>query len=160
MTKNDILRRVRYIFDFNDDKMIELFALAGVSVNRAQVSAWLKKDEDEGFEEISDTQLAVYLNGLIVDKRGAKDGPQPEPENRINNNIIFRKLKIALDLKAEDILALLETVDTRISKHELSAFFRKSGHKHYRACNNQILRNFLKAVQLRERPSASPWDGD
>lgn len=160
MTKNDILRRVRYIFDFNDDKMIELFALAGVSVNRAQVSAWLKKDEDEGFEEISDTQLAVYLNGLIVDKRGAKDGPQPEPENRINNNIIFRKLKIALDLKAEDILALLESVDTRISKHELSAFFRKPGHKHYRACNNQILRNFLKAVQLRERPSASPWDGD
>jgi len=159
MTNNDILRRVRYIFDFGDDKMIELFGLAEMTVSRAEVSAWLKKDEDEGFEEITDTQLAIFLNGLIVEKRGPKDGPSPEPEARINNNVIFRKLKIALDLKAEDILDLLETVDTKISKHELSAFFRKPGHKHFRACNNQILRNFLKAVQLRERPS-SPWDGD
>lgn len=158
MTNNDVLRRVRYIFDFSDDTMIKLFALADQTVSRAEVSDWLKKEEDEGFQELTDTQLAIFLNGFIVDKRGPKDGPAAEPEERINNNIIFRKLKIALDLKAEDILALLESVETKISKHELSAFFRKVGHKHYRACNNQMLRQFLKAVQLRERPS-SPWDG-
>lgn len=157
MTNNDIFRRIRYIFDYNDEKMIALFSLAETSVSRAEVSAWLKKDEDDGFDTLSDQQLATFLNGLIVDRRGPKDGAAPAVEDSINNNIIFRKLKIALDLKAEDILALLESVGSRISKHELSAFFRKPGHKHYRACNNQLLRNFLKAVQQRERPS-SPWD--
>ncbi len=157
MTNNDILRRVRYIFDFNDEQMITLFSLADLDVSRASVSDWLKKEENDGFEVLDDRTLAVFLNGLIIEKRGRKDGPQPEPEERINNNIIFRKIKIALDLKAEDILELLQSVDCTISKHELSAFFRKTGHKHFRACNNQILRNFLKAIQLRERPG-SPWD--
>lgn len=156
MTNNDILRRVRYIFDFNDDKMIALFAHAGREVARSEVSAWLKKPEDEGFEPLEDATLALFLDGLIVERRGPKDGPQHQSETEINNNIVFRKLKIALDLKAEDILELLASVDSVISKHELSAFFRKPGHKHYRACNNQLLRNFLRAVQQRERPS-SPW---
>jgi uncharacterized protein YehS (DUF1456 family) len=159
MTNNDVLRRVRYIFDYNDEKMISLFALAEQTVSRSDVSAWMKKEEDEGFQPLEDAQLALFLDGLIVDKRGPKDGPQHAPETQINNNIVFRKLKIALDLKAEDILELLETVETKISKHELSAFFRKPGHKHFRACNNQIMRSFLKSIQLRERPS-SPWDGD
>ncbi len=159
MTNNDVLRRVRYIFDFNDDTMMALFAKGDLQVSRAELSDWLKREEDESFEPLSDVNLAMFLNGLIVEKRGPKDGPKPPPEEQINNNIIFRKLKIALDLKAEDILELLQSVDTTISKHELSAFFRKSGHKHYRACNNQLLRNFLKGVQKKERPS-SPWGDD
>jgi uncharacterized protein YehS (DUF1456 family) len=83
--------------------------------------------------------------------RGKKDGPQPEPEDKLNNNIIFKKLKIALNLKAEDILRVMALVDFKISKHELSAFFRKKGHKHYRECQEQILRNFLHGIQVEYR---------
>jgi len=83
--------------------------------------------------------------------RGKKEGAQPEPEDRLNNNIIFNKLKIALNLKAEDILKILALVDITISKHELSAFFRKKGHKHYRECQEQILRNFLHGIQIKYR---------
>jgi uncharacterized protein YehS (DUF1456 family) len=61
------------------------------------------------------------------------------------------KLKIALNLKAEDVLEILELAEFRISKHELSAFFRKPGHKHYRECKDQILRNFLQGMQLKYR---------
>lgn len=153
MTKNDILRRIRYAFDYNDTKMIAIFGLADLEVTREQLSNWMKKDDDPAFEKISDTELAIFLNGLIIERRGKKDGPQVEPEKRLNNNIIFRKLKIALDLKAEDILELLAESGMHISKHELSAFFRKAEHKHYRECNNQILRNFLNAVQTRHRGS-------
>jgi len=88
---------------------------------------------------------------LINDKRGKKEGPQPEPEQRLTNNIIFRKLRIALDLKAEDVLEIMIMAGLRISKHELSAFFRRPDHKHYRECNDQILRNFLKGLQLKYR---------
>ncbi len=163
MTNNDILRRIRYVFDFNDKQMINIFALADDKVTREQISSWLKKDDDPDYKACSDTQLAIFLNGLINFKRGKKDGPQPVPEKKLNNNIIFRKLKIALNLKEEDTLALLKLADLTISKHELSAFFRKEGHKHYRVCKDQVLRNFIKGMQLKYRPAAKPdagfsWD--
>ena len=155
MTNNDVLRRLRFIFDFSDSKMIALFGLADHQVTREQISAWLKKDEDPSYQECSDTQLAIFLNGLINDKRGKNEGAQPEPEQRLNNNIIFRKLKIALNLQANDILGILALAHVQISKHELSAFFRRPGHKHYRDCNDQLFRNFLKGIQLKYRADTS-----
>ncbi|MBE9536855.1 MAG: DUF1456 family protein [Proteobacteria bacterium] len=151
MTNNDILRSIRYTFDFNDSKMIDVFGLADYQVTREQISDWLKKDDDPAYKNCSDTQMALFLNALIIDKRGKKEGPQPKPEKRLNNNIIFRKLKIALNLKAEDILEIMKLADLRMSKHELSAFFRKPDHKNYRDCKDQILRNFLKGMRLKYR---------
>ena len=149
MKNNDVLRRIRYTFNFDDSKMITIFGLAGLEVTRAEVSDWLKKEEDPEHRKLNDKQLAIFLNGLINDKRGKKDGPQPEPETTLNNNIIFRKLRIALNLQAEDVLKLVNQADFRMSKHELSAFFRKPGHKHYRECKDQVLRYFLKGVQTK-----------
>lgn len=151
MNNNDILRRIRYVFDFSDPEMVALFGLADHQVTVEQVNAWLKRDEDPGNEECSDTQLAIFLNGLINDKRGKRDGPQPKPEKFLTNNIVLRKLKIALNLKSGDILEIMGSANLRISKHELSAFFRKPGHKHYRACKDQVLRNFIKGLQLKYR---------
>ncbi|MCH8106253.1 MAG: DUF1456 family protein [Proteobacteria bacterium] len=151
MTNNDVLRRIRYIFDFGDDKMIALFAQAECEVTRAQVSDWLKKEDQDDYQALSDSQLATFLNGLINDRRGKKEGAQPTPETELTNNIIFRKLKIALDLRADDILAIMKLADLRMSRHELSAFFRKRGHKHYRECKDQILRNFMKGLQVKYR---------
>lgn len=151
MTNNDILRRIRYMFDYSDKKVTEIFALAGLTVTREELSAWLKKEEEPEFVNCTDSQFATFLNGLITERRGKKDGPQPTPESRLNNNIIFRKLKIAFDLQAEDILLMLDNAGVTISKHELSAFFRKPGHKHYRECKDQVLRNFLKGAQLEYR---------
>jgi len=151
VTNNDVLRRIRYVFDFNDTKMMAIFLHANAKISREQLSDWLKKEDDPAYQNCSDAQLALFLNGLIIEKRGKKDGPQPEPEKTLNNNIIFRKLKIALNLKNEDVLKMLALADLRISKHELSAFFRRENHKHYRACKDQILRNFIKGMQLTYR---------
>ena len=152
MYNNNILRSIRYTFDVSDAKMVALFALGGEQVTREQISVWLKKEDDPGAEHCSDTLLAIFLNGLIYERRGKREGPQPEPEKRLSNNIIFRKLKIALDLKGEDILRIMDLADLRLSAHELSAFFRKPDHKHYRPCKDQILRNFLIGVQRKYRP--------
>lgn len=152
--KNDILRRIRYTFDFDDAKMIAIFGKADHEVTRAEISDWLKKDDDPAFKEFSDKQLAIFLNGLINDKRGKREGVQPEPENYLTNNAILMKLKIALNLKAEDVLEIMALAGMRISKHELSAFFRKPGHRQYRECQTQMLRNFLNGLQLKYRPDA------
>ena len=153
MTNNDILRRVRYTFDLKDSVMAEIFSLADLNVTDEQVTSWLKKEEDETFVELSDTELAVFLNGFINFKRGKREGEQPKPEEKLSNNIVFQKLRIALNLKAEDILEILQLVDFRLSKHELSAFFRKPENKHYRECKEQVLRNFLLGLQNQLRPS-------
>ncbi len=152
MTNNDILRSIRYTFDFNDKKMINMFELGGLEVSRAEISDWLKPEEDAAYKNCSDTKLARFLNGLIIHRRGPKDDSTPKPEGKMNNNIVFMKLKIALNLKADEILEIINRVGLRISKHELSAFFRRSDHKHFRQCKDQILRNFLKGIQVKYRP--------
>ena len=151
MQNNDVLRRVRYIFDYNDKKMMQIFALADLTVSRELLSQWLKKDDDENFKKCEDVELASFLNGLINDKRGKREGEQPAPETKLTNNIVLRKLSIAFNLKSEDILELLILADLRVGKHELSAFFRKPDHKNYRECKAQILRNFLIGLQLKHR---------
>ena len=156
MTNNDVLRRLRYVFDFDDSKMIAIFGQADHKVTREEISDWLKKDDDPKYQNCTDVTLATFLNGLINDKRGKKEGDQPKPEKKLNNNIIFRKLKIALNLKSEDVLELLLMAEFRLSKHELSAFFRKPDHPHYRVCKDQVLRNFLQGMQLKYRDKMEP----
>ncbi len=159
MINNNILRRVRYTFNLSDSKIISIFKLVDYLATRSEISDWLKKDDDPAFQKCNDTQLAIFLNGFIIDKRGKKDGPQHKPEKHLNNNIILLKLKIALNLKSEDILELMNLADFHMSEHELSAFFRKPGHKHYRDCKDQILRKFLLGMQLKYRPNqkSSVW---
>lgn len=130
-----------------------IFGLADLEVTREEVSQWLKKEDDPDYKSFYDVKLSSFLNGLINHNRGKKEGPQPDPEKKLNNNIIFRKLKIALNLKSEDVLEIMALADLRLSNQELSAFFRKSDHKNYRQCKDQILRNFLKGLQLKHRPS-------
>lgn len=151
MTNNDLLRRIRYIFDFDNKKMQALFALGESAVSRDQVVDLLRKDDDPALKSCSDLECARFLDGLIVEKRGKQDGPKREPEKRLTNNIILRKLKIAMDMRDQDILDALDQVEFRLSKHELSAFFRKPGHKHFRECKDQVLRNFLMGLQIQHR---------
>lgn len=152
MTNNDILRRLRYTFNYNDAAMVKLFANAELTVSQEQVINWLRKDEDPAFERCGDNQLELFLDGLIIEKRGKKDGPKPPLAHRLTHNIVLRKLRIALNARDEDMLAIMQLANFRISKPELSALFRRPDHSSYRECQDQILRNFLTGLQLKFRP--------
>jgi uncharacterized protein YehS (DUF1456 family) len=153
MTNNDILARLRYLFNYNDLRVVELYKLAGSEIQESDVINWLKKEEEPSYVAMSDKELASFLNGLIIEKRGEKEGPKPEPEEFLTNNNILRKLKIALNLKSEDILALFALIDKKVSKPELSSFFRNPDHSSYRPLMDQYLRNFLTALQLKSKNS-------
>lgn len=151
MTNNYVLRRIRYTFHYNDAKMVELFSKGGVAVTKEQVVLWLKKDDDPDYLRCTDQQFAHFLNGLIIEKRGPReDGVVPVAEYALNNNIILRKLKIAFNLKDQDILDLLENANFILGKAELSAFFRNPEHRHFREAQDQVLRNVLQGLQQRE----------
>lgn len=146
---NDVLRRLRFILDFDDDQMIKTFLLGGTEVSRKQVSSWLKKDDAPDFLKLEDRELAAFLNGLIIKKRGAKDGITPRPESRLNNNIVLRKLMIAFSLRSDDVVTVLALADFNMSKSEVGAFFRKPEHRNFRKCMDQVLRNFLHGLQVK-----------
>lgn len=161
MTNNDILRRIRYISDLDDAAMVKVFALADTEVRRGHVVSWLVKEGEHSYQECNDRMLATFLNGLINMRRGKKKGPQPKPESHLTNNIILRKLKIAFKLESDDIIAILASAGFELTAPELSSFFRKPGHRNYRPCKDQVLRNFLMGLQIKLRGekerSKSPW---
>ncbi|MBR8701986.1 hypothetical protein IX317_001406 [Fusobacterium sp. DD29] len=154
LVNNDIIRRVRYALDIKDNVMIKIFKEGGYEVTREDVLNILKKSEDEGFLKCNNQMLEAFLDGLIVVKRGRKEeapGTTHEPvkmtKNNINN-IIMRKLRIALSFRSEDMLHVLKLAGVEISPSELSAIFRKEDHKNYRECGDRYLRNFLKGLVI------------
>lgn len=151
MTNNDIFKRLRYIFELSEHHIVSLFDLAEKKITTEKASAWLKSEDDEKFESLYDIDLACFLNGLINKYRGKRDGPQVKPEKTLNNNLILRKLKIALNYRDDDILEIMQIVDLKFSKHEISAFFRNPSQKQYRDCKDQFLRNFLMGLQIKMR---------
>ncbi len=154
MTNNDVFRRLKYAFNYNPEKIIVFFKHVGVQITREDVSTFLAKDTEEKENlSLSDEQFAQFLNGMIIDYRGKKDDKIPVAETELNNNIVFRKLRIALNLKDTDILALLKLAGLNFGKSELSAFFRKPGHQHYKQCKDQVLRNFLNGLFLKNNPN-------
>ena len=131
--------------------MIEIFNLVNHEVDKEDVSNWLRKEDDIELEEMTDRELASFLNGLIIKKRGRREGPPPVSEDLLTNNMIIRKLKITFSYRTEDILDLFDSVDKSISKHELSAFFRHPESRNYEECGDQYLRYFLNALQQKHR---------
>lgn len=151
MINNDVIRRIRYALNLNDHSIIDIFALSDYEITRETLLTLLKKDNEEGFVAMSNAQLTAFLDGLITYKRGKSDKPVTHANAELDNNAILRKLRIALEFKEEDMLSALKTADFELSKHELSAFFRHEGHKHYRKCGDQILRNFLQGLTIHFR---------
>jgi uncharacterized protein YehS (DUF1456 family) len=154
VTNNDILRRFRYALDISNPKMLEIFRLAGHELDQETLIALLKKEEDDGFLPCSNSLLEGFLDGLIILKRGPRDGEPPAPVapgGQMTNNVILRKLRIALEMKDDDMVTVMKLAGVTVSKSELGAFFRARGHKNYKECGDQFLRSFLKGLTNRYR---------
>ncbi len=158
MINNDVLRSIRYMLDLSDSHVVETVRLADADfvIAKEDVQAFLKKDEDEGYAECSDRVLAHFLDGLVVHFRGRDSNVPPRPvEKRVTNNLVLKKLRVAFELRDEDMHRIFSDAGFPVSKPELSALFRQPGHKNFRACGDQMLRNFLKGLTLRVRGRSS-----
>ncbi|WP_437881514.1 DUF1456 family protein [Pseudomonas sp. LRF_L74] len=152
MTNNDVIRNLRYVLDVSDQKMVDICQLADYPVTLAEMTAYLKKDDEEGFVECPDTAMAHFLEGLVFFKRGRDESrPRLPVEKRPGNNSILKKVRVAFELRDDDMHAILQAADLPMTKPELNALFRKPDHKNYRPCGDQVLRNFLRGLALRER---------
>ena len=110
MDNNYIFYKLRKIYQWDEEKIGNLFKSVEYTVSPLDIFAWMKQEQYEGFKEMPDQALAALLNGFIVERRGLKDGKIPEAEEKLTNNIIFRKLRIALNFKDDDIVETLKKV--------------------------------------------------
>lgn len=151
MINNDVLRSIRYMLNISEFKMVEIVQLGNGEVSQPEMNSFIKQEDEPGFIECPQKTMAQFLNGLIYFRRGKDESRPPLPLELPTNNVVLKKLRVAFELKDEDIIELLKAVPFSISKSELSAFFRKEGHPNYRNCGDQFLRNFLKGLTLKLR---------
>lgn len=149
MTNNDTLRRLRYALNIDDAKVADIITLTGRATTPDEVVNWLKREDENGYIELAHALLCRFLDGLIIEKRGPHpSGTIPEPLDFLPNNEILKKLRIALNLKEEDVLAVFKKAEFVVTKAELGSFFRKEGHRNYRKCPEQVLRKFIHGLSI------------
>lgn len=172
MNNNDILIRLRYALDIKDSDMIEIFKLGGISITKEDLQRMLLKakystdvEADDKFEALDDMKkcnnymFESFLNGFIIFKRGKQEAAPAETEkqmlmikdNKSVNNVMLKKVKIALSLTSEDMLEILKATGVNLSKSELSAVLRKEGQRNYKECGDRYARNFLKGLAIKNR---------
>jgi uncharacterized protein YehS (DUF1456 family) len=151
MTNNDLLRRLRYALNLSGVGIAEICALGGHGIGPADVLKLLKKEDEHGYVACDDTVMAAFLDGLITSRRGPRDTPPGTAQSSdglLNNNLILRKLRIALELNDADMLAVFRKAGVSLSKPELSALFRGVGQRNYKECGDQLMRNFVRGLTL------------
>ena len=150
MTNNDFLRRLRYALNIKDNVMVQIFKKGNITVTKEDVLDYLKKDIDEGFKKLNNNDLIAFLDGLIIQKRGKREDGTPIPQVKVTknnlNNILLRKLRIALSFKSYDMIKIFKLGGVEISEGELSALFRSEDHKNYKECGDKYIRVFLKGL--------------
>ncbi len=173
MDNNDILIRLRYALDIKNSDMVEIFKLGGIELTKEEVLKVLTKsneseleedyehdiDENEDHIKCDNHMLEAFLNGFIIFKRGKQDPKPGQPNkptqslmsNESVNNILLKRVKIALALTSEDMLDILADAGVSITKGELGAVLRKEGHRNYKVCGDRYARNFLKGLALKYR---------
>lgn len=159
MNNNDRLTRLRYALDIKDEDVVKIFDMGGASVTADQVRAFTTStptSEDEyEYEEVLDNEhFERFLNGIITSQRGVREGA-PEPKLELTddnaNNLLLKKMKIALSLTTEDLHEIMEDAGGRLTKSELGAVLRKEGHRNYKPCGDRYARNFLNGLKMRYR---------
>lgn len=156
MDNNDFLIRFRYALDIKDNDMIKIFKLGNIKLDKDELLKILEKDESIR-TNCNYHMLESFLNGFIIFKRGVREDSSGKPAKPVFmikdvsnvNNIILKKLKIALNYSSEDMIETFRLADVTISNGELSALFRKEGHRNYRVCGDSYVRNFLKGLNKR-----------
>jgi uncharacterized protein YehS (DUF1456 family) len=144
---NDILYKITTALSLTNKEILEIYKLEDYNMSEEHLEALLKKRVDKGFEECSYEELGVFLDGLVTFKRG----PSPKRPNSdeavpLTNNLILKKLRIALELKEPETEIIFGLGDATLGKQELKSLFRKESHKNFKACPDALLMAFLEGL--------------
>lgn len=144
---NEILYRIKKALDLTEDEMLQAYALEAYEMSAEYLDSLLKRRQDKKFQLCSYEELGVFLDGLIILKRGpSPKKPNDEEAVELTNNLILKKLRIALELKEAETEIIFGLADVELSKQQLAALFRKEEHKNFKKCSDELLMAFLEGL--------------
>jgi len=144
---NEILYHIQKALNLSIEEMLETYKLETYEMEPNHLASLLQKRLDKGFKLCSYEELGVFLDGFVTLKRG----PSPKKSNKdeiveLTNNLILKKLRIALELKEAEIEIIFGLADVELRKQQLASLFRKEGHKNFKPCSDELLMAFLEGL--------------
>jgi len=147
VSTNDVLYRIKKALSLSDEEMLKIYALENYPMTAEHLEAMLKRRLSKGFELCSYEELGVFLDGLITLKRGpSPKKPADDEAIELTNNLILKKLRIALELKEPEVEIIFGLGEVQLSKQELKSLFRKEDHKNFKPCSDALLMAFLEGL--------------
>jgi len=146
MKINDILFKIKTALSLSDKAMIQAYALVDYKMRPPRLEAILKRHQDQGYEEATYEELGIFLDGLIALKRGERPKTPQDEDIPLTNNLILKKLRIALELKEPELMIVFGLVDVPLTKRQIGSLFRAEGHKNFKACSDELLMLFLEGL--------------
>ena len=147
ISTNEILYRIQKALHLTTDEMLEAYKLEEYEMDATHLESLLKRRQEKGFMLCSYEELGIFLDGLVTLKRG----PSPKKPNNdeaveLTNNLILKKLRIALELKEAETEIIFSLADIELSKQQLASLFRKESHKNFKPCSNELLMAFIEGL--------------
>ena len=156
MQNNEILLRIRDAESLDDARLVEIFALGGESVDEDTARAMLGDPSEANSVACEDERLLNFLDGFILDKRGQPPTTDREAQAEpLSHNLVLKKLRVALSLKEDDVLRILDSGGTTLSRRQLGALARGRNNKRYRECSDEVLESFLEGLSKRDAKTSS-----
>jgi len=143
---NDILYKIQKALNLSQEEMLEAYKLAEYKMDATHLDALLKRHQDEGSKLCSYEELGVFLDGFVILKRGPSPKKQNNDAVELTNNLILKKLRIALELKEAETEIIFSLGEAELSKQQLASLFRKEGHKNFKECSDELLMAFLDGL--------------
>ena len=147
MKTNDILFKIQKALNLSSDDILKAYELAGYKMEPEHLDTLLRKRQDKGYKTCSFEELGVFLDGLVTLKRGPSPKKTESDEViELTNNLILKKLRIALELKEPETEIIFSLGEATLSKQQLASLFRKEGHKNFKECSDELLTAFLDGL--------------
>ena len=142
---NEVLYRITKSLSLSLENVLEIYKLENFEITKTHIENILSKRLDKNFEKASYEELGVFLDGFISFKRGKTENKNTK-NVELSNNLILKKLRIALELKEPEIEIIFSLAEIELSKQQLSALFRKEGHKNFKLCSYDLLFAFINGL--------------
>lgn len=142
-----VIQRVKDALKLSKDDIVKIYEIEKFDIDKDRVEAILKKSSSKKSLNATYEELGVFLDGLISVLRGIATNPSNDDKEIIlDNNLIIKKLKIALNLKSIDIEMIFNLSDYPISKSKIRDIFRSPTHPKYKSCSDDVLDAFLDGL--------------
>lgn len=147
ISTNEILYRIQKALNLTIENMLQAYKLEAYNMEEKHLKSLLSRRQEKDFILCSYEELGTFLDGLVTLKRG----PSPKKSNddtvvELTNNLILKKLRIALELKESETEIIFGLAEVELSKQQLASLFRKEGHKNFKECSDELLMAFLEGL--------------